>query len=114
VGVLEQAFRDAIAAAAAGDDSFVTLESVRDPNLWVQITADSINAFYPRATEPPATLAALSIVLPDGVALISWEADMFATFEHRGEPLPDLVRFVEQYLSRILGITSPDTTMRAG
>ena len=104
-GIVSDAFGSALAAAGKGEeDFFVTLESRQDADKWIQITGHAINAAYPLKNDPAAELTRRGFTFPRSVGLASWEAGTFATFEHRGEPLSELVAFVERYSREILGV----------
>ena len=111
--LIETSFRRAIEAAEDGNgDARVTLETHGEPHTWLQLSYDTINAAYPLAEEPTNVLTALSITLPEYVEVSAWEAHKFVTFEHGAEPLPDLVRFVQDYTAKVLHIAEPDTVFR--
>ena len=110
MAIVADGFRRAIAAGEQGDhDFFVTLESRRDPERWIQITWSSINAAWPLSVEPVAELRRRGFTFPDDVVLLGWEAGKYATFEHAAEPLSDLVAFVERYSRDILGVEPDDS-----
>jgi hypothetical protein len=105
MGPISDGFRSAIAAAENGNaDFFVTLEARGNADKWIQLTWSSINAAYPLRVDPDQELRRRGIAYPEGVGLVSWEADKFATFEHGGEPLAELVTFAERYAREILGV----------
>jgi len=103
--LIERCFRDAISAASGGDrDARITLEVVGDPSKWVQLSSDDINLVYPGREPPLEKLRKLSIKVPEDMEVSDWQANLFVTFEHGAEPLHDLVRFVEDYMSKVLGV----------
>lgn len=112
MGLIEDGFRRAIAAAADGnEDFFVTYESRLDPDKWIQLTWSNINMAYPLGVEPDKELRRRGFTYPENVELASWEAGKFATFDHGAEPLADLVAFVERYAREILGVEPDEKTL---
>ena len=112
MGLIADGFRRAIAAAESGDqDFFVTYESRRDPDKWIQLTWSNINMAYPLSVEPDKELRRRGFTFPGNVELASWEAGKFATFDHGAEPLADLVAFVERYSREILGVEPDERTL---
>jgi len=81
----------------------ITLEDPENPGIWIQLTWDSINVSFPRATHPKETLTEFGIDLPILVELASWEANTFATFSHNAEPVLGLSEFVTAYSLKVLG-----------
>jgi hypothetical protein len=105
MGIVEDGFRRAAAAGDQGEEDFtVTLESPQDPNKWVQLRFDMINISYPWKTEPIKELKRRGFPFPRSFDLCAWEAGTFATFAHGGEPLAELVAFVERYAREVLGV----------
>lgn len=111
--IILDCFAEAISAAESGDRKFfVTLESRRDENVWIQLRWDSINASYPHSTDPSQMLESVGINLPPGVELEVWEPNRFATFEHGAFPTEPLVAFVEAYFNQVLGLVPSPFTLK--
>ena len=85
-----------------GVDWCVTLESIRNPEHWIQLTWEHVNMYYPYDTEPASALA--SIGWPnESLELESWESNTFVTFSHfADESIADAVAFVQRYIETIL------------
>ena len=114
MGLIADGFRRAISAAEGGNpDFFVTLESRRDPDKWIQLTWSNINLAYPLTVEPDKELRRRGFTYPENVELASWEAGKFATFDHGAEPLEDLVAFVERYCREVLGVEPDESALTA-
>jgi hypothetical protein len=102
---IEEYLEQVVSEAETGNtDCCILLEAKKDSGQWVQLTWDSINAAYPFVEEPLMKLKELKIGLFPGLELSSWEQKKYATFEHPAQPLGQLARFVEEYLTRVLGV----------
>ncbi|MEN9360512.1 MAG: hypothetical protein RL095_2047 [Verrucomicrobiota bacterium] len=111
--LIESAFISAIDAAVDGHDDFcITLESNSNPDIWIQIAWDTINASYPFSEPPLKILANHSIHLPNNLNVGEWKSGQFVTFEHGAEPLPELVNFVDLFARKLLGVQSPDADLK--
>lgn len=96
-------FRVAIDRASSGEFGYrVTLESVSNDSIWVQLSWDKINAAYPFQIAPSLLFEKLALPLPPMAEVSEWTPQQFVTIEHGAEPLDDLVVFVESYLARAL------------
>lgn len=103
MSLIEECFKLVIDSASQGDrDSAIVIEDSCDPEKWVQISWDYINAAYPFTDFPITRFTSLSIDLPNSLELSDWSAERYVTFQHGAEPLGELAHFVEQYFSKIL------------
>ena len=80
----------------SGVDWCVTLESKRDGNKWIQLTAHYINLYYPFSESPDEALQ--SLPMPEcEIELESFEPGTFITYEHGADKLQELANFVNVY-----------------
>jgi hypothetical protein len=102
---IEGYLAEAIGRAEAGSrDYLITLEALSDPRKWLQLRWDSINAAYPRSTDPTLWLQEHAASVPPYVAVADWSAGEFVTFSHGAERLDALGRFVELYARDVLAL----------
>lgn len=90
----------------------VTLESVKDPNHWIQETGQYINCSYPYSQEPTKRLEALGIVLPDALVIHEWKSGSYVTLAHYGQEESEAVDFLRQYTSSVFGLTEQEDQYR--
>jgi hypothetical protein len=103
VADFEQLLRRAIDAARNGDTDFrVLIESEEDPDKWVQLSWDAINAAYPLSQDPSSALPRLGLPLYEGFEVIEWEPNRFATFGHSTESIQNIATFLSAYMSNVL------------
>lgn len=107
-------FRIAVDRASSGEFGYtVTLESVKDEGVWIQLSWDRINAAYPFQVAPAQLFESLALSLPPLAEVSEWAPQQFVTIEHGAEPLDDLVVFVESYLAKALGSPAEQVNFRA-
>ncbi|GEP46215.1 hypothetical protein [Brevifollis gellanilyticus] len=61
-------------------DTCATLEADDDPQKWLQVVDQTVNAAYPHSDNPEERLGRLGLPLLS-TKLVSWEACKFATFD---------------------------------
>ena len=111
--LVRKSLDEAIDHAVEGDRHHcVTLEARGDDSRWVQLTWDYVNVSYPSDEEPSVLLENMGIRLPKGITLERWERNKFATFEHPADPVEEIVRFVELYFEKVLGIVPSPFTIK--
>jgi hypothetical protein len=110
---IERWLRHVVDEAAEGNpDCCILLESVSDPDRWVQLTWEHVNAAYPFADEPLARVQAAGVPGCPYCVVATWEAGKYATFEHPAEPLDGIAGFVTGYLERVLGVSAAEGELR--
>jgi hypothetical protein len=110
--IIRDSLVEAIDAAVAGNHKFfITLEARQNPDLWVQLRWDYVNAAYPHATDPRDLLQSSGISLPPNMTLEAWEPNRFVTFEHGADPVEPVVEFVTAYFEHILELIPSGFTL---
>ncbi len=83
-------------------DWCVALESKIRSEIWVQLTWDCVNLYYPFADDPMIRLGSLDWPT-ESLELVSWEADLFLTLSFQSaESIPTVSAFVCRYLEIML------------
>ena len=90
----------------------VNLESIKNPNHWVQVTGQYVNCSYPYFEEPTERLKALGILIPETLDIHEWEANLCLTLAHYGEEEPEVVEFLRQYTSAVFGLPEQEDQYR--
>jgi|SRR5215467_9426393 len=85
-------------ALAGGPSWCVSFKITGDPNRWVQLTGDTINAAYPYVEAPGARFDALG-----SFAVTEWEANKFVTGTLVLEDARSIARWIDRYFAEVLG-----------
>lgn len=99
--IREQLVRVLDEAAQGNEDGCATMEHPADESRWVQLTIEFVNCSWP-FTESPENLD--SLTLPNCVTFSDFEPGVYATFEHDGESIEEIVSFVEDYFQSVLDL----------
>jgi hypothetical protein len=103
----------AINEAANGDPDFrITLQKPNETLRWLQISWDSMNFSYPSHEDPVVAMTRVGIRPPALVELTDWQPGKYATFEHGADSLEAIASFVEQFVSRVVGIEPGDLVVQ--
>jgi hypothetical protein len=100
---------EVFAGAAEGESWCATFTVAGHPDRWVQVTRDSINAAYPRATDPSVVIAALPLPAAAALRVISWQAAKFVTFGFSPDASErDVAKVVDVLFESLLGCAGVD------
>jgi hypothetical protein len=108
-GLLQEAIDQAV---DGNSDLCVTIESVANPDKWIQLTWDTVNAAYPYADNPLDHLRELKLPDYPDLKLVTWEPNKFATFGHAANDVDRIAKFVGAYLEALLGVCVNEETLR--
>ncbi len=110
---IEKLLKRVVDQAIEGNTSLCELlESKASSDQWVQLTWDSINASYPFADEPIATMRDLGLPVPSFLELDSWKPHSFVTFEHGANTFDEISAFVAAYFEKVLGTSAAEKDLR--
>lgn len=105
-----------VAASAVGSDSIAhkgnmwcTDIQAKDPGdaaapFWIQLHAGMLNMQYLDAEDPTAVLANEVPAFPSDLALVSWEAETFCTFDVNSLPDEEICRLAGAVLVSYYGL----------
>jgi len=71
--------------------------------VWIQVLTGTVNMHYPFATDPVEQLRTGGVQIPNGLELLEWEANSFATFSLSRISADELASFVDQLFTEVLG-----------
>ena len=102
IAELRPPIREVLTAGPPTDSANLcaTFKVDRQPNVWVQVTFELVNVFYPVARKPTEELAMHKLIPANGVMLVAWEHNKYATFSH-SRNVDDIAAFIDAYLSRV-------------
>jgi len=83
-------------------DKTYTIENILEQEYWLQITPESINAFYPFTETPLDKLQEIDITAHSEIIITDWKANQYVTFRYENNDIKKVVGFVQSYLDKVL------------
>ena len=103
--ISEQFRRTINQAIETGMDFCVTIESVANSDLYIQLTIEHLNLAYPISESPDPIVDKLPSF--PGRKIVAWESELFLTLEHgiesAIEPVGD---FLEAYIRDVFELSA--------
>ncbi|MBB5034626.1 hypothetical protein [Prosthecobacter vanneervenii] len=87
---------DAVANNESNADTLcVTFTVPEHPEIWVQVMNGTINAAYPRSSDPTDFLHSTKLPAIPGLRLESWQANQYATWLFSSCGVDSLAEFID-------------------
>ena len=92
--------------AVANDDPAASTQCItftvpQHPEIWVQIMHGTINAAYPRSSEPTDFLSSIELPPIPDLSLDEWQADQYATWSFGSCLVHTLAEFIDRLLTAL-------------
>lgn len=105
IAVIRPSICELFAAAAQGNGNLcVTFTANGLPDVWLQVTAESVNFAYPHPEEPQAFLTQKGVVIPSSLTWDAFEAGLYATLAHKCTDPVTVASLTDQILTAIHGL----------
>lgn len=99
---LKAIFDNLLTGSKELQDKMYTIENTIEQEYWLQITPESINAFYPFTETPLDKLQEIDIAAHSEIVITDWKANQYVTFTYEKNDIKKVVGFVQSYLVKVL------------